>query len=74
MFGFHLRITANYEVSKSEAKDELMKICKLFVEKFNPKKYIFSFEEVIESGKNNRHIHGHLEYEKLIDIPKKQTI
>lgn len=56
---YHLRVTIDRVRSIS--------LIDLFIDKFKPKMYIFAFEE---KG-DNKHIHGHLEYDCE---PKKQTV
>lgn len=55
----HLRITGE--------RKKIEKIIPIFLEKFKPITYVFSYEE---KG-DNHHVHAHLEYE---NVPKKQTL
>lgn len=59
MNGFHLRITGSKEVLKP--------IIEFFIKKFDPTKYLFGFEQ----KDDNRHVHGHLEFE---NPPARQRI
>lgn len=56
----HLRVTIS--------EDDARHIIPLFVDKFKPDRYIFSYEEVGD----NKHIHGHLEYKDK--EPSKSTL
>lgn len=60
---YHLRVTI--------ARDDALKLIPQFIDKFKPARYIFSYEEVKQDGKVNKHIHGHLEY---VQSPSKSTM
>lgn len=67
--GYHLRVRAT---EQGKEKQQLADILDLYIEKYQPKVYIAGYEEVIEDGKSNKHMHVHIEYNG--EAPKKQTI